>query len=249
MGEHDQQRLQSEVEGAGAGNCIGCGSGLPDELVAAGICMDCVLADDESAVEQPVAIAVNLPGVPGVPKSKQVAMATLNPALQSGLTGYLWNKATMQDLDPVALMGELEARAAGLASDGSLAQLEALLLSQAHTMDAVSNVLLRKAAQMPSAEAMEGYLRLGLKAQAQSRATVSALADLKRPRQTAFVRQANIAHGPQQVNNGGAYANDEGRTPDGGQGSVDPSETGAPSGALSGVAALAEKRAALYGML
>ena len=45
---------------------------------------------------------------------------------------------------------------------------------------------------------------LALKAQAQSRATISALVDLKHPRQATFVKQANIAHGPQQVNNGGA---------------------------------------------
>ena len=45
---------------------------------------------------------------------------------------------------------------------------------------------------------------LALKAQAQSRATISALVDLKHPRQAMFVKQANIAHGPQQVNNGTA---------------------------------------------
>ena len=43
---------------------------------------------------------------------------------------------------------------------------------------------------------------LAFKAQAQSRATISALVDLKNPRQATFVKQANIAHGPQQVNNG-----------------------------------------------
>ena len=40
-----------------------------------------------------------------------------------------------------------------------------------------------------------------MKAQAQSRATITALVDLKYPRQATFVKQANIAHGPQQVNN------------------------------------------------
>jgi len=43
---------------------------------------------------------------------------------------------------------------------------------------------------------------MALKAQAQSRATISALVDLKYPRQATFVKQANIANGPQQVNNG-----------------------------------------------
>jgi len=51
---------------------------------------------------------------------------------------------------------------------------------------------------------MEAFLGLALKAQAQSRATISALVDLKYPRQATFVKQANIAKGPQQVNNGEA---------------------------------------------
>ena len=49
--------------------------------------------------------------------------------------------------------------------------------------------------------ATETYLRLALKAQAQSRATVEALAEMKNPRAVAFVKQANIAQ-QQQVNNG-----------------------------------------------
>jgi hypothetical protein len=41
-----------------------------------------------------------------------------------------------------------------------------------------------------------------LRAQAQCRATLETLAGIKNPQPVAFVRQANIAHGPQQVNNG-----------------------------------------------
>jgi hypothetical protein len=44
-------------------------------------------------------------------------------------------------------------------------------------------------------------MRLALKAQSQSRATVETLAAIKNP-PVVFARQANIAHGPQQVNNG-----------------------------------------------
>jgi len=45
------------------------------------------------------------------------------------------------------------------------------------------------------------YLRLALKAQSQCRTTLETLAVIKNPAPVAFVRQANIAHGPQQVNN------------------------------------------------
>lgn len=51
-------------------------------------------------------------------------------------------------------------------------------------------------------QACELYLRLALKAQSQCRATVETLAAIKYPAPVAFVRQANIADGPQQVKNG-----------------------------------------------
>jgi hypothetical protein len=50
-------------------------------------------------------------------------------------------------------------------------------------------------------QAAETFMRLVLKTQTQCRATVETLANIKNPRPVAFVQQANIAHGPQQVNN------------------------------------------------
>jgi hypothetical protein len=90
-----------------------------------------------------------------------------------------------------------------LASNGDLARAEALLTAQAHTLDQIFNNLARRAA-VNAGEYMgacETYLRLALKAQSQCRATVEALATIKNPQRVAFVQQANIAHGPQQVNN------------------------------------------------
>lgn len=45
------------------------------------------------------------------------------------------------------------------------------------------------------------YLRLALKAQSQRRATLETLATIKNP-PVIYAKQANIANGPQQVNNG-----------------------------------------------
>src|SRR5690606_18062274 len=50
--------------------------------------------------------------------------------------------------------------------------------------------------------ATEQYMRLALKAQSQARTTIETLSEVKNPKAVAFVRQANIANGPQQVNNG-----------------------------------------------
>jgi len=44
-------------------------------------------------------------------------------------------------------------------------------------------------------------MRLALRAQSQCRATLETLAVIKNPTTVAYVRQANIANGPQQVNN------------------------------------------------
>ena len=59
--------------------------------------------------------------------------------------------------------------------------------------------------------AAETYLRLALRAQAQCRATLETLAVIKNPQPVAFVRQANIANGPQQVNNAPAQPGESSR--------------------------------------
>ncbi|EQD54525.1 hypothetical protein B2A_05985, partial [mine drainage metagenome] len=52
----------------------------------------------------------------------------------------------------------------------------------------------------------EAHAKLAMRAQSQCRQTIETLALLKNPPQPTFIRQANVAHGPQQVNNGTAPA-------------------------------------------
>jgi hypothetical protein len=82
--------------------------------------------------------------------------------------------------------------------------LEAMLINQATALQTIFTSLARRAQDQQYQKNLEAFLGLALKAQAQSRATISALVDLKYPRQATFVKQANIANGPQQVNNGTA---------------------------------------------
>lgn len=88
---------------------------------------------------------------------------------------------------------------------GDLAALERLLTAQALSLNAIFGELARIAQcnlfKVP--EVADRYLRLALKAQSQSRATVETLAAIKNP-PVVFARQMNVAHGPQQVNNGTA---------------------------------------------
>lgn len=78
------------------------------------------------------------------------------------------------------------------------------MTAQAVALDAIFTELARRAALNMGQHmgATETYMRLALKAQAQCRATLQTLAEIKNPQPVAFVKQANIAHGPQQVNNG-----------------------------------------------
>ena len=75
-----------------------------------------------------------------------------------------------------------------------------MLTTQAHTLDAIFNNLARRAINAEYMDNLDRYLKLALRAQSQSRATWEALATIKNPPVMGYVRQANIAHGPQQVN-------------------------------------------------
>ena len=90
--------------------------------------------------------------------------------------------------------------------------------SQALALDSIFASLARRA-QLNMGEyldAADRYMRLALKAQGQCRATLETLAAIKNP-PVVFAKQANIANGPQQVNNtvnksdGGFYSNTHAR--------------------------------------
>jgi hypothetical protein len=86
---------------------------------------------------------------------------------------------------------------------GDLSGPEAILVAQAVALDVIFNEMARRAAlnMGEHLQATDTYMRLAMRAQGQCRATVQTLGELKNPRQIAFVKQANIASGHQQVNN------------------------------------------------
>lgn len=91
-----------------------------------------------------------------------------------------------------------------LTHDGDLSRTEGMLVSQAHTLDLLFNKLTRQAMVNMGAgylSAMETYMKLAIRAQSQCRAVAESLHEMKHPRPV-YVGQANIANGPQQVNNG-----------------------------------------------
>jgi hypothetical protein len=100
-----------------------------------------------------------------------------------------------------ALVDELAAQCDEV-SNGNMRRPEALLMTQAQTLDLIFNDLVQRFYdKVGDLELGERLLRLALKAQSQSRATVETLGLVKNPPSATFVKQANLANGPQQVNN------------------------------------------------
>ena len=86
---------------------------------------------------------------------------------------------------------------------GDMSDIEAMLVGQALTLQAMFTKyggLIN--ANTNNLKACQAVFNMAMKAQAQSRATVQALVELKYPKSVVITKQANISHGHQQVNNG-----------------------------------------------
>lgn len=132
------------------------------------------------------------------------AILALMPSLNGAAVIHAYQGNVMgKDVDMNLMVDHLRTTFAEV-KGGDLHTLEAMLISQATALQTIFTSLARRAQDQQYQKNLEAFLGLALKAQTQSRATISALVDLKYPRQATFVKQANIANGPQQVNNGAA---------------------------------------------
>ena len=117
----------------------------------------------------------------------------------NAVTAAQFSKFPFGDVDLTECLVKLHA-AVDRVHRGDLREPEALLTAQAVTLNTMFTHLANLAAKTEYVDRLDRYLRLALKAQGQCRATLETLAEIKNPT-TVFARQANIAHGPQQVNN------------------------------------------------
>ena len=149
---------------------------------------------------------LNLMQVRGQTEGQAVAAAAVMPAINAALVIDAYQANIVgSDVNLMALIESLQ-QSTDQTKAGDLSHLEAMLIGQATALQTIFTSLAKRAAHQEYQKHLEAFLGLALKAQAQSRATISALVDLKYPRQATFVKQANIAHGPQQINNGTAQA-------------------------------------------
>lgn len=134
---------------------------------------------------------------------------TTDQAMARTVTSPECLSATMlsicQNIEPAGIkeiVAELRQQSAAIHAN-DLSRPESMLIAQAHTLDGLFARLASKALTVGNQDSMERYMRLALKAQSQSRATLQTLGELKAPKQVAFVKQANIGN-QVQVNNDGS---------------------------------------------
>ena len=140
-------------------------------------------------------------------KSDEIA---LSPTIKSAVGILAWSKFA-GEVDLSELLENLRTRAEKV-HEGDMRPVETMLYGQAMTLETIFTSLARRATSQEDLKQFQTYLGLALKAQAQCRATLEALAEIKNPRPVAFVKQANISGGPQQVNNGIKPAQQAGAT-------------------------------------
>lgn len=135
-------------------------------------------------------------------REQQIAKIAAAGMLENAATVQAFGKGTLGDIGITEAFHALRERADTVIR-GDLSGVEAMLSAQASSLNSIFGELARRAAANMGEYlgATETYLRLALKAQAQSRATLETLATIKAG-PVVIARQANIAHGPQQVNNG-----------------------------------------------
>jgi hypothetical protein len=134
-------------------------------------------------------------------KGRGYANLVTSPELAAyRIIGMMQPKSLAEEIDAPGMLATLRDQAAA-AQRGDLGHAEAMLINQASALQALFVRLSERAMEQTNMPNLEGFMRMALRAQSQCRATLETLAAIKNPAPVAFVRQANIAHGPQQVNN------------------------------------------------
>lgn len=156
-----------------------------------------------SATGNPAALRINSNEPPETPVAVTTGrVVATTPQVQACGAMHPWVQMAWGDTDVTAILDRLADQTEAM-RNGSTADMEALLFNQALTLQAMFTALSRRAATNVGEYigAAETYLKLALRAQGQCRATLETLSEMKNPRPVAFVKQANIAAGHQQVNN------------------------------------------------
>lgn len=134
--------------------------------------------------------------------NKIKANHVLSASLMGAVITETFTKSMVGEVDLRELIDQLSDKTKAV-QDGDMKAMEAMLVGQAQSLQAIFNSLAFKASMQTNLIHYSTFLTMALKAQSQSRSTIQALTELKYPRQATFVKQANITSGNQQINNNG----------------------------------------------
>jgi hypothetical protein len=136
---------------------------------------------------------------PPVAMQRKLAATVTSPAINAKHAIAQWSGYRDTPFD-LGLLKELEAQIAAVRA-GDSGRHEEMLAGHVETLNAVFYGLMGTAFMYRGTPQQVDLVKLALRVEARAQAAIQAIADLKNPRPVAFVQQANIAHGPQQVNN------------------------------------------------
>lgn len=159
-------------------------------------------ADKVAATPTSDARTVILPEQPGKTRERVLAEIGAEGTLGNADVVAMFAQATMGELKLADCIHALREKTRAV-NRGDLSSAEAMLIEQATALNAIFASLSRRAAMNMGQylDAADRYMRLALKAQSQCARTLETLATIKAGPMV-IARQANVAHGPMQVNNG-----------------------------------------------
>lgn len=131
----------------------------------------------------------------------------LSPALAAAMVVDVFHAMKGPAIDQrggvsITALAEKIERTAVAIQGGDLAEVEQLLLAQAYALNVIFTQYCLRSAGAATQDRATELLAVAMKAQANSRATLATLVDLKFPKTTVIAKQANLSQGHQQVNNG-----------------------------------------------
>lgn len=135
----------------------------------------------------------------GKSKLRKLTEVQLSPTVNNAITAQSYHKRLSVEMDLTEAFEVLQEKCEKVIA-GDLNELEATLTAQIVTLNGIYTNLASRSANSDYLSQMETYMRLSLKAQSQCTRTAEVLAAIKNP-PLLYAKQANIAHGHQQVNN------------------------------------------------
>jgi len=133
-------------------------------------------------------------------KRRISAEIKLSATVQNAVIVKAFSKPMTSQIELTEAMAVMSEKADKI-NKGDLRELESTLSAQVVSLNAIFSNMARRSVMSDDLRYMETNMRLALKAQAQCARTVEVLAAIKNP-SVVYAKQANIAQGHQQVNNG-----------------------------------------------